>query len=766
MLVGSIIKSISDDAHADVCRLSTLPDSKYTQALNLRCSSPGPARLNTLASSASRALSMALPSPLRMSRSGRTISFSRTFGERKVSNGFQASGSYRRGSPMAQQESLSIVLPGGSDRCSWDGTLGSQTPPVTPPAARKDSRINSTPVWKQPSSPCHRLRIDESEREREQQDQDSPPPSPPALIGPYSCGGGGEGATLPAINTVSYTSVGMFDSVISGSPSKTPRSLTPPPGLSKLQVHRPNEICSTPYGDSASGSPQISPFVCPPGSPISVLSPAVGKHGLTFRALLDASSPTLVIEEPVLELGPLSAKDTPVSPIARPMVRRRLAMPQSSELSVAPSDQDDGDPSKLSDNPVCRHRRAVSMSLSHIQTAVPSSLCMTSSAADKHSLGKNSAGSSKHASASSSQIRQTGDAAGKLPGALTVQEVSEVQSALARGIAALGTELVGFLQVRCEALVDSIAKDERAPDHSCMEWEHRNPLPSQKERTATAGNADNVVPNRQLATILAHCEQAAPAQLSICHNLRRWTQVLCASESLDSEMCTFLSASQAPGRISAEVSGEDDNSLDTCQQMCNKLEASTEGLRSTAQAGRQCVGAAVGCDAQIEPPMELLLGSAIKPLGCKSLGSVWMHHLGAEYVAVKWVKIEDQPLNRGYTAAQKQNMVIHEVEALLRLKHPNIVQFLGVTTMHTPCAHPTTCSEEGSETNTDSSCPSSPTDASQKLAVRKGLPSIGIVLELCHYGTLQVCSSIQVADLRVVKWGTYFHHMRHFWSIS
>jgi hypothetical protein len=255
------------------------------------------------------------------------------------------------------------------------------------------------------------------------------------------------------------------------------------------------------------------------------------------------------------------------------------------------------------------------------------------------------------------------------------------------------------------------------------------------------------LPAHLLAIVLARCERAAPAQLSICHNLRRWVQVLSAAESMDSDKFTFACVTHPPAppaRISSDVSADGqcskESSRDNCTQMCDALEESAEVLRATALAAQQSIHVAPACHAgYLELPLELLLGSAIKPLGSKSLGSVWMHHLGAEYVAVKWVKIEDDPLNRGYTAAQKQSMVIHEVEALLSLKHPNIVQFLGIATMHTPCStQPDTVSEHSSDSG---SWPASPTDSLKKTNVHKNLPSVGIVLELCHYGTLQVRAS-------------------------
>ena len=53
-------------------------------------------------------------------------------------------------------------------------------------------------------------------------------------------------------------------------------------------------------------------------------------------------------------------------------------------------------------------------------------------------------------------------------------------------------------------------------------------------------------------------------------------------------------------------------------------------------------------------PMELLLGNAVKPLGRKSMGTVWMHHFGSELAAVKWITLDDDPPHTaGYTAKQK-----------------------------------------------------------------------------------------------------------------
>jgi hypothetical protein len=157
--------------------------------------------------------------------------------------------------------------------------------------------------------------------------------------------------------------------------------------------------------------------------------------------------------------------------------------------------------------------------------------------------------------------------------------------------------------------------------------------------------------------------------------------------------------------------------------------------------------------------MELLLGNAVKPLGKKSMGSVWMHHFGADVAAVKWITLEDDPPNTaGYTAAQKEGMMIREIEAMLHVKHPNIVQLLGVTRMETPAARRPRRPGTGHvrERSFSGSCQprqlssSDAEDARERrfsdshggsaAADTRPLPqaTLGIVLELCRFGTLQV----------------------------
>jgi hypothetical protein len=126
-------------------------------------------------------------------------------------------------------------------------------------------------------------------------------------------------------------------------------------------------------------------------------------------------------------------------------------------------------------------------------------------------------------------------------------------------------------------------------------------------------------------------------------------------------------------------------------------------------------------------PMELLLGNAVKPLGRKSMGTVWMHHFGSELAAVKWITLDDDPPHTaGYTAKQKESMMLREVEAMTVLKHPNIVTLLGITSMDTP---------GGLQSSNQEAAAGSPQRRSPQSATTA---TLGIVLELCHYGTLQV----------------------------
>jgi hypothetical protein len=158
-------------------------------------------------------------------------------------------------------------------------------------------------------------------------------------------------------------------------------------------------------------------------------------------------------------------------------------------------------------------------------------------------------------------------------------------------------------------------------------------------------------------------------------------------------------------------------------------------------------------------PMELLLGNAVKPLGKKSMGTVWMHHFGADVAAVKWITLDDDPPNTaGYSAAQKEGMMIREIEAMIHLKHPNIVQLLGVTRMETPAArrprrggssHSRERSFQGSfqprqrsfsdaEDSRERRFSDSHGSSSSAAVQQPAKATLGIVLELCHFGTLQV----------------------------
>ena len=127
--------------------------------------------------------------------------------------------------------------------------------------------------------------------------------------------------------------------------------------------------------------------------------------------------------------------------------------------------------------------------------------------------------------------------------------------------------------------------------------------------------------------------------------------------------------------------------------------------------------------------MELLLGNAIKPLGKKSLGTVWMHHFGPDLAAVKWITLDDDPPGvSGYTAKQKQGIVLREVESMTVLQHPNIVKLLGVTSMDTPAQQRTSHTRRAD---------SIAQTCARGTAVGEKA-TVGIVLELCHFGTLQV----------------------------
>lgn len=139
--------------------------------------------------------------------------------------------------------------------------------------------------------------------------------------------------------------------------------------------------------------------------------------------------------------------------------------------------------------------------------------------------------------------------------------------------------------------------------------------------------------------------------------------------------------------------------------------------------------------AEAAKPMELLLGTAIQPLGRKSMGTVWMHHLGADHVAVKWITLEDdEPHSGGYTAKQKEGMMLREIEATNLLQHPHIVALLGVTRLHTPAAAQRR--EHGGGHGGSGKMSVGGEDGADR--AEPGKATFGIVLELCPHGTLQV----------------------------
>ena len=288
------------------------------------------------------------------------------------------------------------------------------------------------------------------------------------------------------------------------------------------------------------------------------------------------------------------------------------------------------------------------------------------------------------------------------PTCLTVREVARVQEALAQGVVSLGIRLMRLLLQRCHAVLASEGGDEEADGE-----------PQQ---------------GRHSVEMLTRCQATAQAQLTMSHNMQRWTNVLPGSLEVTEGLVFDTDGS---GSADAGPYGA--------------LKAAAAELRDLTGEELRRVGAPAS-ESRIGQGqlVELLLGSAVKPLGKKSLGSVWMHHLGRELVAVKWITIEDDVPGRGYTAVQKQSMLIREVEAMMRLQHPNIVRLLGVTTMVTPLALAAFGGSSGRH------MPESPAQlAATESRSSGGGPglgpappmeqaTVGIVLELCMYGTLQV----------------------------
>jgi hypothetical protein len=294
---------------------------------------------------------------------------------------------------------------------------------------------------------------------------------------------------------------------------------------------------------------------------------------------------------------------------------------------------------------------------------------------------------------------QTSISSDGLPASLTLDEVARVQSLLADGVAMLGFKLVSILIARCKAMLSEL-----------------------KPVFSREGAASSPPAQRAIATAVMRCHRLVQTQISMCHNLKRWLHVL------DAPDCDFGGPYSpfAPPRLPS--SNPSATGLFEC------LEQEAEILRQVTERGRQLVGSVEA--AGLQQPVELLLGNGIRPLGKKSLGSVWMHHLGAEFVAVKWITIVDDTPGRGYSASQKQSMLIREVEAMMLLKHPNIVRLLGITTMDTPAD---LRNASDSSTLHDSSV-----DGGSLARPRGKLAeqvTIGIVLELCFHGTMQVSGS-------------------------
>ena len=504
--------------------------------------------------------------------------------------------------------------------------------------------------------------------------------------------------------------------------SVSQNSLTAPPGLPRLQV-------GDGEGVAVLASPQPSAFVmCAPpespghpGTPKRLLSNLRTRSSTSRSFLQNVRSPSLAIEEPQHGFGALSSEEHPMSPIARQMMVMRIRsetrppFPAAPRMAATDSEQligghGSGNCSGWAlETPPPSHRREMSsqsasaMLQPHANGDVSKCMLLTSLA---RALGSDSPTRRTWHNQTGKLSASLSNEGADLPTCLTVREVARVQAALARGVVSLGICMVRLLQQRCLAV--------EPPASDCR------------------GLEEELALQRQLAAeVVTRCEVTAQAQLSMSLNMQRWTNVLPGP--------TDLVGSLEAGEAERVAGG-----------LYRTLEAAAEELRAVAVAAQRRVGVSASEQRLGQGRLvELLLGCGIKPLGKKSLGSVWMHHLGRELVAVKWITIEDDPPGRGYTAAQKQSMLIREVEAMMRLKHAAIVQLLGTTTMVTPLVlaaggasghhvaegAPVTGGKSLGSQGSGGGCGAG---LGQQGEAPLQQATVGIVLELCMYGTLQV----------------------------
>ena len=300
------------------------------------------------------------------------------------------------------------------------------------------------------------------------------------------------------------------------------------------------------------------------GADGSTAGSSLGSHSSPQRSPLARSRGlSLTIDEPLAALGPFSPAEQPLSPMSRPLVRKRLqgakrhsfveSPKPPAPLAQPPSPRGGGagtvaalpsptlgllDAALAFALPSPRRERAqsdvynsVRGSPQHSETAsgMQRSLVMASLA--RVIPGEAATCLAPQRDAPSSLLEPPAWLSGPstpaatrqppaqhdLPRVLTVEEVSRVQTALARELVQFGTELLLLLQQRCERLRKALSQ-RGAPEATC----------------GHVGDADEPTVEQGLEQVrqaVCTCRTVIHAQTAMLHNLGRWTSVLAPADA-------------------------------------------------------------------------------------------------------------------------------------------------------------------------------------------------------------------------------------------